>query len=112
VGAPFALKERSRVCDQTSSQSNLQVQINDAAGKPVPGVEIQVSWQGGQDAFFTGFMPEINAGYADFQLTPGVVYTLRLTDGGEPVNELGAISCSASDGQTYWGGWYLLFQQP
>ena len=57
-------------------------------------------------------MPEINAGYADFQLTPGVVYTLRLTDGGEPVNELGAISCSASDGQTYWGGWYLVFQQP
>ena len=112
LGAPFALKERSRVCDQTASQANLQVQINDASGNPVPGVEILVSWQDGQDAFFTGFMPEINAGFATFRLTPELVYSIRLTDGGEPVNDLAAVSCSATAGQTYWGGWYLVFQQP
>jgi hypothetical protein len=112
LGAPFALKERSRVCDQTAAQPMLQVQINDAAGNPVPGVQILVSWQDGQDSFFTGFMPEINPGFADFKLTPGVTYTLQLTDGGQPVSDLAAINCSAPDGQTYWGGWYLLLQQP
>ncbi len=112
LGAPFALKQRSQVCDQTAAQPMLQVQINDAAGNPVPGVQIMINWQDGQDAFFTGFMPEINPGFADFELTPGVTYTLQLTDGGQPVNDLGAIQCSAPDGQTFWGGWYLLLQQP
>jgi hypothetical protein len=90
----------------------LQVQINDASGNPVPGVQMLVSWQDGQDSFYTGFMPEINPGFAVFKLTPGVTYTLQLTDGGQPVSDLAAINCSAPDGQTYWGGWYLLLQQP
>ena len=112
LGAPFALKERSRVCDQTAAQPMLQVQINDAAGSPVPGIKILISWADGQETFFTGFMPEINPGFADYALKPGVTYTIQLTDGGQPVSDLAAISCSAASGQTYWGGWYLVLQQP
>ena len=112
LGAPFALKERSRVCDQTAAQPMLQVQINDAAGNPVPGIKILISWADGQESFFTGFMPEINPGFAQYALKPGVTYTIQLTDGGQPVGDLAAISCSASGGQTYWGGWYLVLQQP
>jgi hypothetical protein len=112
VGAPFALKERSRVCDQTAPQPMLQVQINDASGNPVPAVKILISWQDGQESFFTGFMPEVNPGYADYTLKPGVSYTIQLTDGGQPVSDIAAVNCSASSAQPYWGGWYLLLQQP
>ena len=110
-GLPFVLQERSQVCDQTSLQPMLQVQINDAAGKPVPGVKIQVTWQGGQDTFWTGLEPEISLGFADFQMIVGVTYTLQLADGGQPVNSISAIQCSDT-GQSFWGGWYLQFQQP
>ena len=112
LGAPFALKERSKVCDQTAPKPMLQVQINDASGNPVPGVKILISWQNGQGSFFTGVMPEINPGFAEYQLTPGVVYTIQLTDGGQPVSDIAAINCSVNNQQTYWGGWYLLLQQP
>jgi hypothetical protein len=111
-GAPFVLRERSQVCDQTAGQPMLQVQLNDAAGNPVAGIEIHVTWQGGEDVFYTGLMPAVNPGFADFAMTPGVAYTLRLTDGGQPVNDLAPIQCSSSQGTTYWGGWYILMQQP
>ncbi len=111
-GSPFALEERSRVCDQTKDQPMLQVQLNDASGNPVAGVEIHVSWQDGEDTFFTGLMPDINPGFADFQMTPGITYTLHLADGGQPVSDLFAVACTASGGTTYWGGWYLVLQQP
>lgn len=90
----------------------LSIQINDASGNPVAGIKIQISWQGGQNAIFTGLMPEINAGYANFMMTQGISYTVQLTDGGKPVSDLQAIQCTVSGGQSYWGGWYLVFQQP
>ena len=111
-GSPFVLRERSQVCDQNTSQPMLQVQMNDAAGNPVAGIEILVSWLGGEDIFYTGLMPGINPGYADFQMTPGVSYTLHLTDGGQPVSGLAAVQCDSSQGTSYWGGWYLVLQQP
>ena len=111
-GAPFALQERSQVCDQTSAQPMLQVQLKDSAGNPVAGIEIHVTWQGGEDIFYTGLMPNINPGFADFAMTPDVVYTLRLTDGGNPVSNLSPVQCSSPQGTTYLGGWYILMQQP
>ena len=111
-GNPFVLNERKQVCDQAQTEPLLQVQLNDAAGNPVAGVEIHVSWQNNEDTFFTGLMPDINPGYADFQMTPGIAYTLHLGDGGQPVSNLNAVSCTASGGKTYWGGWYILMQQP
>jgi len=45
-------------------------------------------------------------------MTPGIVYELRLADGGEPVPGLTAPECEIEGGERYWGSWALLFRQP
>jgi hypothetical protein len=75
-------------------------------------VELIVTWQGGEDHFFTGLKPELGLGYADFTMTPGVEYTLQLGAGGEPVTDLKPAECQAAGGARYWGSWRLIFIQP
>lgn len=110
--APFVLQDSTFVCDPDLNQPLIQVVAEDSAGEQVPGVEIVVSWDGGEDHFFTGLKPEFGPGYADFTMDPEEVYTLRLADGGQPVPDLTAAECEAEDGSRYWGSWYLLFSQP
>lgn len=110
--APFVLQDSTFVCDPNLNQPLIQVVTEDAAGGQVPGVEIVVNWEGGEDHFFTGLKPEFGLGYADFTMDPEEVYTLRLADGGQPVPDLIAAECEAEDGSRYWGSWYLLFSQP
>ena len=88
------------------------VQAYDAAGQGVPGVEAVVEWDGGESHFFTGLKPELGTGYADFAMTPGVVYTLRLAAGGQIIPNLTPTECEAQDGGRYWGSWVLVFTQP
>ncbi len=111
-GAPFVLQKQDLVCDTAAGQSLIQVEMLDAAGQPVPGVEIIVSWGTNQDHFFTGLKPELGPGYADFLMSPGVTYTLQLASGGQPVPGIKASECEASDGTRYWGSWKLVFVQP
>lgn len=111
-GQPFVVIERSQVCDSTRLQPLLQVQLNDAAGHPVPGVEIVVSWQGGDDHFFTGLNPAINLGYADFVMSPNVTYTMQIADGGQPVTNITTPQCTDLGSQRYWGGWSIRMAQP
>jgi hypothetical protein len=110
-GAPFALLERELVCDLNAGEALIQVLIFDAAQQPVPGVEVVVRWDGGEDYFFTGLKPEASRGYADFAMSPGIVYTLQLVSGSEPVTELTAVECEADAGR-FWGNWRLTFVQP
>ena len=65
------------VCDNTYG-GLLRIYVRDRLGVGVPGAEIRVSWPGGQDKFFTGFKPEIDPGYADFQLEPNELYRVEL----------------------------------
>jgi len=111
-GAPFILEQQELVCDPKINPPLIQVLALDAARQPVPGVEVAVTWQGGEDRFFTGFKPELGLGYADFTMTPGVSYALRLADGGQPVSNLTAQECEAADGQRFYGSWRLVFVQP
>jgi hypothetical protein len=101
--------DQKKLCDPAVKTPVLQVQVNDAAGKPVAGVQVIVTWSGGQDSFFTGLRPDINPGYADFNMTAGTAYTLRLADGGEPVNNLTSPTCAGSNQP---GGWLVTFKQP
>lgn len=111
-GAPFVLQRQLFVCNQKLPQPLIQVQTRDAASQPVPGVEIVVAWQDGEEHFFTGLKPELGLGYADFTMTPGVVYSLRLAEGGETLNDLTPQECETVDGTRYWGSWLLMFVQP
>lgn len=112
-GAPFALTGQEQVCDPALGEPLIQVYVFDAAENPVPSVEILVTWGlNGQDRFFTGLKPELGLGYADFTMTPGEVYTLRLASGGLPVENLSAEECARPSGERYWGSWKLTFTQP
>lgn len=109
---PFVLQENKLVCNPDQSLPLIQVDIKDAAGQPVPGVELIVAWDGGEDNFFTGLKPELGLGYADFEMTPQVVYTLHFADGGQVVEDITAAECVTDDGTRYWGSWILTFIQP
>jgi hypothetical protein len=90
----------------------LQVEVQNAADAPVSGVRVDVTWGSGQDSFFTGLYPMMDAGYADFIMTSGVTYNLQIGEGGELVSKISAPDCKDTDGSTYSGGWKLDFNQP
>ncbi|MEA4907093.1 MAG: hypothetical protein GYA17_20395 [Chloroflexi bacterium] len=110
-GPPFALSDRQEVCDPAKS-GLLQVEVFDGDGEPVAGVRIDIAWSGGSDSFYTGLFSYVSPGYADYDLEPGTVYSLRAGDGGEEVRDVQAPQCQNSDGSSYTGGLALKFSQP
>lgn len=113
-GGAFALQDQNLLCDTDPGAPLIVFNILDASGNPVPGMEIRVTWSGGEERFFTGLKPEFGLGYADFTMTPGVRYTIQLLPsaaaGGQPVNNLEASECE-TDGKRFWGVWKLNFVQ-
>jgi hypothetical protein len=111
-GAPFQLAARQEVCDPLLAAPLLQVEVSDADGRPVSGVEVLVLWDEGQDRFFTGLKPELGLGYADFTMAEGVTYSLQLSAAGQPVTGLAVFECTDEEGESYLGSWLLQFEQP
>ena len=107
---PFVLAENKTVCNPNLPPKLLQLEVLDENEELLFGVKITVSWEGGEDTFFTGLHPEMGQGYADFSMTEGVVYSLRVGDASKPVTGLFAPSCSTNDGSTYPGGIKLIFK--
>lgn len=108
---PFMLKDRKSLCD-LEMMNQLQVFVIDKAGKPIPGVEIIVTWQGGEDHFFTGLKPQVDLGYADFSMVPGELYNLRLANGGDSATRISPPNCKLDSGMEYTGGVKLIFGLP
>jgi len=75
-------------------------------------VRIDITWSDGADYFFTGLYPEISPGYADFQMTPGTIYRVKVGGGSEIADDLQAPQCGGADGQGFAGGWRLIFTEP
>lgn len=111
-GAPFLLQDRTLVCEPEIAGPLIQVVTLDVDGNPVPGVAVVVTWPQGEETFFTGLKPEFGLGYGDYLMTPGVTYSVRIPDGGQPVSDLNAEECETSGGERYWGSWALTFAQP
>jgi hypothetical protein len=109
---PFVLSSRQQVCDQELEQPLIEVEATSLFGQPVPGVLVVVTWDAGEERFFTGLKPEKGLGYADFTPLPGKIYTLRLGEGGQSVAGLTAVECPRPGGGTFWGAWKLKFVQP
>ena len=112
LGAPFALIAQDTVCDPTLPEGLLQVILFNSSRRQVTGAKIIVTWESGQDQFFTGLKPEIGNGYADFLMTPNINYTLQLVAGSEIVEGLIAPTCQTPSGEAFLGGIKLTFQQP
>jgi hypothetical protein len=72
-----------------------------------------VSWNTGQDRFFTGLRPEKGKGYADFTMAPQVEYDVSLA--GFRGDTAGGISSTLSPGicptDTLALDWRLAFEE-
>ena len=102
----YRLLAQNPTCEKGESVSLLVVETQDALLNQLPGVEVLVTWEGGTDHFFTGFKPALGAGYGDFEMEPGVSYTVQLADGSPEISGLRLEPCA--DGSD--GGWWLTFQ--
>jgi hypothetical protein len=86
----FGVVQSTALCDPTSD-GLLRVYVRDDTGQGMPGVQILVNWPGGEDRFFTGFKPEADAGYADFEMEPDEIYQVELVDvDSDTAQEVGA----------------------
>jgi hypothetical protein len=112
LGAPYQLVGQDTVCDQELEEGLLQVVVMDLSRRQIPGAEIIITWNSGEEHIFTGLKPELGHGYADFLMANGLVYSARMADGGTPASELSPPECTSSDGEIYNGGIRLTFQQP
>lgn len=110
-GAPFELIKESEFCEATQA-GLLQVSLQDSSGQPAAGIELVITWLGGEEHFFTGLKPELGNGYADFKMTPDVEYALNLSSGGQRVTALSSTACTAPDGTSAYSGIRLEFKQP
>jgi len=112
-GAPFKLLEQETVCDVSLAEGLLQViTITSNNRRQIPGIELILSWAGGEEHFFTGFKPELGNGYADALMQPGVTYSLRAADGGAFISDLTPPVCQGEDGETYYGGLKITLHRP
>ncbi len=109
---PFVLENQILVCNPTLSESQIQVFVANAAGVGVSGVEAIITWDGGEEHFFTGLKSDIDLGYSDFVMTPGVRYTLQIADGGQLIPNLQSPECTEDADSPYWGSWRFIFSHP
>ncbi len=110
LGAPFELVEQSSLCEADPARPRLLIEVQDSSGKPVPGIAITVAWDGGIDTFYTGLMPSIGLGYADFDMQAGLMYSLRVGELSETINGLQAPTCGEGS-NAFTGSLRLLFRQ-
>lgn len=107
LGAPFKLSDSTELCGVDVVPGLLVVEVFDKQGKPVFGQRVVIIWPGGEEAFYTGLHPQEDAGYADYQMAAGVVYVVRVGDGGELSGEISIPDCGGQP-----GGWRVEFGQP
>lgn len=107
----FSLVRKEEVCASPLLAPLIIVEVRDAEGNPLAGVLVIVTWEDHEERFYTGLKPEKGLGYADFTLTPGRVYALRLGESGTPIYGLSAVECQDAQGNPYWGAWLLEFVQ-
>lgn len=111
-GSPFVLQSNTFVCNTNLPNPLIQVIAEDSSGDPLPGEEIITIWEDGEDHYYTGLKPELGLGYADYLMTPGVVYQVRMSAGGQTVSDITPAECETQSGRRYWGSWLLVFSRP
>lgn len=115
LGSPFVMQgDPVTICDPLPAVSLLQIIVTDSSGQAVPGVRVEISQaSGGVETFYTGLYPEVSLGYADYQLQPAAVYTLRIGESGQPVTNLSAPVCgNDAENKPTYGSLRVVFQQP
>ncbi len=107
----FEITKQNTFCDP-DQPGLLQILLTNSAGKPAAGIELVMTWFGGEEHFFTGLKPEISYGYADYTLGDKIEYALTLASSGTRVTGLLAPTCTDPAGKNFPGGIHLEFKQP
>ncbi|GAB4420849.1 MAG: hypothetical protein Kow002_09460 [Anaerolineales bacterium] len=110
-GAPFIVLAQETVCDATQAENLLQIIVVNQTRKQMPGAEIIVTWNNGEEHIFTGLKPELGHGYADFNMETDLVYAVRMALGGDQISNLSPPVCIDANGEPYNGGLRVTFQQ-
>lgn len=105
----YRLLKMEKVCTPGEPMDRIEVVILDSLLEPLPGVEVLVSWDGGQDHFFTGFKPELGLGFGDINIEPDISYELTIAGNSQSVADIRLEICDSLAGD-YPGGWRLTFQ--
>lgn len=107
-GAVYELSNQELLCESSATPPMIKIFIFDERDQAQAGVEITMDYADGEDDFVTGGWPEFGPGYAQFEMTPQVVYSLAI-QGTQMMGGLKAAACQTAEGEPAWGSWLLLF---
>jgi hypothetical protein len=108
----YLIDRIEKICNPSLLSPLIQIMIVDSRGNQIPGIEIRVLWDQGEDRFVTGMKPELGVGYADFAMEPEVIYAINVGGGRDPVSELKSEPCPAGSGGSFPGSWLLTYRVP
>ena len=111
-GKPFALTGQETICDANLPGGLLQVMVLNSNRRQIAGVEIEITWEAGEEQFFTGLKPELGNGYADYLMAPDITYSIQPARGSDVALGILPPTCQSSSGESFLGGIKLTFQQP
>ncbi len=104
----FRVFKREPLCDP-AHPGLVRVEVYDTDAQPLPGIAILVIGPQSERVIYTGLQPDLGLGYADFVLKPGETYRVRVQSGSETAEDLRGLVCRGAEGQTYLGGWEVIF---
>jgi hypothetical protein len=109
----YRLISRKRLCDGEEDKRRILIYVRDQDGQGVPQVGIKVSWSGeeleGEEIFFTGLKPEVDPGYADFDMKARMVYDITIMGSDDVARNVAFTEdCSGNEGAP---SWQIVFQQ-
>ena len=105
----FKLLKQERLCRRNKPIPLIEVVVYDAFLDPIQGVEVLVHWDAGSDRFFTGYHPDLGAGYGDFAMEPETTYSVEVAIGSSLADGLQIENCGDELGG-FAGGWRLTYQ--
>lgn len=73
----FTMTGPAAFCD-ADRPALLEVYVQDSEKRGIPAMALRVSWDGGEDRFFSGLKRERGLGYADFEMETGRRYRVNM----------------------------------
>ncbi len=97
-------------CGTDWGDNYILVYVQDENGRGLSGVQILVSGPEGEDYFFTGLKPEVDAGFADFLVAAPGTYSVEVVDGASHVAE-GITFADGCPAETPYHAWRVTFRR-
>ncbi|MBN1310403.1 MAG: hypothetical protein JXB30_03215 [Anaerolineae bacterium] len=97
------------LCEDDHPPGLIEIYVNGMDGNGIPAIEITVEWEEQVATFFTGLKPDVDPGYADFEMEPNQTYTVTLVGWAEPVFGLDSYACETPSGTAQAPTYQLIF---